>query len=183
MLLASGGDYSDLQQILMKLKEKRELDEIADDGNTFLEPKDYCKWLANLHFNKRMRVDPYWNSHLVAGVHSKTGEKYLGIVDLYGNTFEGKYLLTGVANYFCNSLLYDAVTDDLTLEKAKELIDNCFRVLYYRDKFQSDMIQLATITDDGEVTFEEPYRLESKWDYNYTKTKSNDELRDMRCPK
>ena len=179
-LLASSGDYADLQQILKKLKEKHDLDVIADDGHIFLEPKDYCKWLANLHFGKRMRVDPYWNSHIVAGIDSKTGEKYLGTVDMYGNTYEGKYLLTGLANYFCNSILYDHVTDDLTLEDAKKLMDKCFRALYYRDKFQSDVIQFVTITDDSEITFEEPYRLESKWDYHFTKHLTNDTTRDMR---
>ena len=179
-LLASTGDYSDLQMVLKKIKDKHDSDVIADDGHLFYEPKDYCKWLANMHFNKRMRVDPYYNSHIVAGIHSKTGEKFLGTVDVHGNNFEGEYLLTGIANYFCNSILADHVTPELTLEGAKELMNKCFTALYYRDKTQGDKIQLVTINDNSEVTFEDTYTLESKWDYNFTTKMTNDETRDMR---
>ena len=179
-LLASSGDYADLQQILKKLKDKRDLDVINEDGEQFLEPKDYCKWLANLQFGKRMRVDPYWNNHIVAGIHSKTGEKFLGIVDMYGNNFEGKYLLTGIANYFCNAILEKEVDDNLSLEEAKRLMDKCFTTLYYRDKFQGDVVQYATISDSSEITLEEPHRLDSKWDYHFTKNLTNDTTRDMK---
>ena len=166
--------------LLKKIKAKYDSDVISDDGNQFYEPKDYCKWLANVHFNKRMRVDPYYNSHIVAGIHSKTGEKFLGTVDVHGNNFEGEYLLTGIASYFCNSILSDNVNADLTLEGAKELMNKCFTVLYYRDKTQGDKIQLVTIDNDSVVNFEDTYTLESKWDYHFTKSMTNDETRDIR---
>ena len=179
-ILASSGDYADLQKLLKELQNKNDLDVIAEDGHQFLQPKDYCKWLANVHFNKRMRVNPYFNSHIVAGINSQSGDKFLGVVDVYGNTFEGKYIITGLANYFCPAILESGVTDDLTLEGAKALMEKCFRVLYYRDKCQSDMIQYVTMNDQSVVTFEEPIRIESKWDYSFTTNMTNDHTRDMR---
>mmetsp|Transcript_4803 Transcript_4803/g.4542 ORF Transcript_4803/g.4542 Transcript_4803/m.4542 type:complete len:171 (+) Transcript_4803:208-720(+) len=166
--------------LLKKLKDKNDYDIIAEDGHQHYEPKDYCKWLANVHFNKRMRVDPYYNSHIVAGVDSKSGDKFLGTVDVHGNNFEGNYVLTGIANYFCNAILDGNVTDDLTLEGARELMTKCFTVLYYKDKSQGDKIQYVTIDTDSNVNFEDPVTLESKWDYHFTKHLTNDHTRDVR---
>ena len=92
IVLGSAGDYADLQKTLKMIEEKHELDEIAEDQFEFLGPKDYCKWLANLQFNKRMRVDPLYNSHIVAGLDKKSGETYLGTVDLYGNNYEAPFV-------------------------------------------------------------------------------------------
>ncbi len=178
--MASSGDFADLQMLLKKLKDKTDFDAYAEDQAQHYQPKDYCKWLANVHFNKRMRVDPYYNSHIVAGIDSNTGEKFLGTVDVYGNNFEGNYLLTGIANYFCNSILDGNVTEDLTLEGAKALMAKCFTVLYYRDKTQGDKIQFVTIDNDSNINFEDPHTIESKWDYHFTKNMTNDHTRDVR---
>lgn len=142
-LLGSTGDYSDLQQILKQLKDKHDLDAIAEDGFEFLGPKDYHKWLANLQFNKRMRVDPLWANHVVAGIDA-SGNKFLGTVDLYGNNYEADFICAGIANYFCKRILTEGMTDDLSRDDAIKLLKECFTVLFYRDKFQSDNIQIVS---------------------------------------
>ena len=182
VIIGSSGDYADLQQMLKKLKDKHDLDCISEDYQEFLGPKDYLKWLAAVQFNKRMRVDPFWNSHIVAGIDKETGEKYLGTVDIHGNNYEGNYLCTGIAAYFCKRILSEGVTEETTFEQAKEIINKCFTTLYYRDKFQSDNIELVTIEDGPNVTFHDPYTLESEWSYGFTVNKTNDQTRDMRYP-
>jgi hypothetical protein len=42
------------------------------------------------------------------------------------------------------------------------------------------MIQYVTMNDQSVVTFEEPIRIESKWDYSFTTNMTNDHTRDMR---
>ena len=65
--IASGGEYADFTEIVKKLKEKHEEDLISEDGFEFLTPKDYCTWLANLHYQRRNKGDPLWNNHIVGG--------------------------------------------------------------------------------------------------------------------
>ena len=48
--IASGGEYADFGEIVKLLKKKHDDDVIAEDGFEFLTPRDYCTWLAALHY-------------------------------------------------------------------------------------------------------------------------------------
>lgn len=84
-------------------------------------------------------MDPLYNSHVIGGVNPD-GSKYLASVDMYGNIYEGNHLVTGLAHYFCNVLLANEWKEDLDENGAKKLLEDCMRVLFYRDKMQSDRI-------------------------------------------
>lgn len=43
-------------------------------------------------------------------------------------------------------------------EEAKRLMEDCMRVLFYRDKKATDEIQIGKITKQG-VEIEKPYRI------------------------
>ena len=179
--LASGGELSDIQHIKKELDRKHERDCIAVDGHEFFQPKDYANFLARMHYQRRCKMDPLYNSHILGGINSITGEKYLATVDMHGNIYEGNHLVTGLANYFCNVLLANEWKEDIEENAARELLEKCLRVLFYRDKMASDRIQLAKITLEGGVQLCEPYQISSEWDLESFKTQFNNEkTRDMK---
>jgi len=79
-----------------------------------LKPRDYYNYLSRLNYQRRMKMDPLWTSTIIGGVDSKSGEPFLGSVDLYGTKIEAKYLLTGLSLYYGQVLMENAYTENLT---------------------------------------------------------------------
>lgn len=137
--IAVSGEMSDFQELLKIFKEKHDADVIENDGAEFLKPKDYFNYLSRVNYQRRMKMDPLWNGTILGGVR-KNGEVFLGMVDLYGTKIEGNFLLTGLAAHYCQVLMQNAWRPDLTEQEARTLIEECMRVLFYRDKKASDEI-------------------------------------------
>lgn len=144
--MATSGEMSDFQELTKILKEKYEADLIEGDGAAFLKPKDYFNFLSRLHYQRRMKMNPLWNGNIVGGVRKDNGEAFLGMIDLYGTKIEGNFLLTGLAAHYCQVLLQNAWHPNLSEADARKVIEDCMRVLFYRDKKASDTIQITTVT-------------------------------------
>ena len=62
--------------------------------------------------------------------------RFLGYVDLRGTTYRSSTIATGFGAHLAVPILRKRVEgreDDLTEEEAIEIINDCMRVLYYRD--------------------------------------------------
>ena len=150
-IIGSSGEYSDFQEIKRILEEKALEDNLYDGYNSFLGPKEFASYLAFISYQKRNKMNPYWNTTIVGGFDWE-GNPYLNSVDQYGTRYENNYLVSGFALYFAGPLLEHAVPKDvskLTKEKAIELIDDLFRVLFYRDANSSDRIYYGIIEKTG----------------------------------
>ena len=98
-------------------------------------------------------------------------------------------MATGYGGHLAVPLIRERWRSDLTEEEARQLMEDCMRVLFYRDCRASNkvrqpaqaqllwvwqdvleccaactQIQLAKVTSDG-VTVSEPYCLDTKWDF------------------
>lgn len=117
-------------------------------------------------YKRRTDMNPLWNSHVIGGVEPKTGKIFLGYVDLLGTTYESDSIATGFGAYLAQPLLRNAVEGkqepDMTEAQAAELLENCLRVLYYRDARSLDKVQYAKVTAEG-VTISEPTKVSSDW--------------------
>jgi 20S proteasome alpha/beta subunit len=60
------------------------------------------------------------------------------------------------------------------------VIEDVFRILFYRDKKAADEIQFCKITKANGVEIEKPYRFQSNWDSAFYKEKTNEFWRPMR---
>lgn len=127
-----------------------------------------------------MKADPLWNGSIIGGVSQTNGEVFLGMVDLYGTKVEGNFLLTGLAAHYCQVLMQNAWRPDLTEEEAKKVIEDCMKVMFYRDKKASDEIQITTITKDRGVQIHDPYRIEGEWQLQFFYEKTNEFWRPIR---
>lgn len=58
---------------------------------------------------------------------------FLGYVDLYGTSFTSNVAATGFGMHLAIPLLRKRWREDLTADEAKAILEDCQRVLYYRD--------------------------------------------------
>lgn len=177
--IACSGEMADFQELQKILKEKREGDEIENDGANFLKPKDYFNYLSRILYQRRMKMDPLWNGSIVGGVRQDNGEIFLGMVDLYGTKVESNFLITGLGAHFCQVLMQNAWKPDLTEAEARQLIEDCMRVMFYRDKKATDEIQITKVTRAG-VQIEPSYRITSEWNLEWFKNMTNEFWRPIR---
>jgi 20S proteasome subunit beta 7 len=59
--------------------------------------------------------------------------RFLGMTDLYGSMFEGDVLATGYGMHLAIPLLRKRAKVDMSFDDAKALLEDCMRVLFYRD--------------------------------------------------
>ena len=144
-----------------------------------MAPRDYFNFIANHNYRRRLKMDPLWCSTIVGGVRRETGESFLGMCDLYGTRVEGNFLLTGLSAHYCQVIMQNNWRPDMTEADARAVIEDCMRVMFYRDKKSLDNIQISTVTAAG-VTMHEPYRIESEWSLNWYMTQTNEKFRPLR---
>ena len=136
---------------------------MENDGACFLHPQDYFNWISRSQYQKRLKSDPIWVTCVVGGINRTTGESFLGSSDFHGTKIEANYIITGLGNAYCQVLLANKWRADMSYEEAKALIEDCMRVMFYRDKKAHDEIQISTITKEG-VQMGEKYRIEASSD-------------------
>jgi len=107
-------------------------------------------------------MNPFWNQLIFAGY--RDGQSFLGYVDLHGTGFEDYTLATGYGNYLARPILRNRVggRDDITEDEARKMLEDCMRVLFYRDARTIDKVQWAKATAKG-IEISEPYLIKTDW--------------------
>lgn len=160
-ILGIGGDLSDCDEVKRYIQQAVTREYCHDDGHG-LSPNAIHQYLARVMYNRRNKMDPFWNYIVVAGMKDK--EPFLGLVDLVGTHYKSEVIATGFGEYIGLPLLRKAYRPDITVEEAKKVIVEIMKVLFYRDARTIDRIQVATVsTTSADVS--EPFKLETKWDY------------------
>ncbi len=157
----------------------QERDEIANDGACFLSPRDYYNFIHNHNYRRRLKMDPLWCTTIVAGVSKASGEIFLGMSDLYGTHVEAPFLLTGLSAHYCQVLMQNAWRENMTEAEARSTIEDCMRVMFYRDKKALDGIQISSVTGAG-VTMHDPIKIDSQWSLDWYKNMTNEKFRPIR---
>jgi len=164
-VIGAGGDMSDFQYIQAILDELMIDEFTAADGHN-LGPAEIHEYLSQVMYARRSKMNPLWNSLIVGGVGAD-GKKFLSYVDLLGTTYSASTLATGYGAYIAQPILRASVEtkeDTLTEDQAREILDNCMRVLFYRDARSLNKYQIATITADGQ-RISEPIESATSWSF------------------
>ncbi|KAI8388204.1 nucleophile aminohydrolase [Radiomyces spectabilis] len=163
-VVGASGDLSDYQYIQHLLDSLMIKEHCNDDGHVMGTPHIY-EYLWRVMYNRRSKFNPLWNSLVVGGVNK--GEKFLGYVDLRGTTYQSTTIATGFGAHLAQPILRKRVEgreDDITEEEAITIMNDCMRVLFYRDARSMNKFQRAKITEAGvEVT--EPYSVDTNWSF------------------
>jgi len=179
-LIGAGGEYSDFQELMMTLDDLVRQDENANDGH-HLQPKEFFSYLTRVMYNRRNKFDPLFNQLVVAGVskvrdpttpNSYTNQVFLGTVDYNGTYFEDNTIATGYGAYIARPLLRKVYKPKMTEKEARDVLEDCMRVMYYRDARALNKVQFAKVAvrkteeaGSGELVLDiaAPVELKTEW--------------------
>ena len=158
-LVGASGEMSDYHAILRKL-EGLERDNLnANDGFEH-SPVEIYSYLRAVMYQARNKFNPLWNSLVVGGY--KDGKAFLGSVDLRGTAYEDDVIATGFGAHLALPIMRAKWHADLDEGEARALLEDCLRVLFYRDCRALDMVVLSKATADGTLV-SDPYKIETDW--------------------
>ncbi|EDK45930.1 Proteasome subunit beta type-7 [Lodderomyces elongisporus] len=152
------GDISDLQYIERLLDELEIEEEVydneADGANAFLRAPNVHEYLSRVMYNRRSKMNPLWNSIVVGGFDSER-KPFLKYVDLLGVTYHASTIATGFGSHLAIPLLRQLIPEDKDYVKvneteARKVVDDCMRVLFYRDARSGEQFSRVVITFDDE---------------------------------
>ena len=123
-------------------------------------------------------MDPLFNVTLVGGLDAQDN-KYLGYIDQYGTLLEGDWMVSGLAHYFCKVLLASYAKPDMSEKAAREILEQCMRILIYKDARNGEKIQICKITKKG-VEIEEPYTISTTWTHKQFVEETNEKIRSVK---
>jgi len=159
-LIGASGEISDFQSIIESLQSMHQSDVNQDDGYT-RTPSEFYNYLRSMMYQRRNKGNPLWNQILVAGYQQD--KPFLGYVDLIGTAYEEDFIATGFGAYLAIPLIREKWHPDLLEGEARALLEDCLRVLYYRDCRAINRIQIAKATESGTI-ISEPYQISSEWE-------------------
>ena len=146
VIVAAGGDHSDYQFILKMIQQKETEDFVMDDGAT-MPPSALHSWLTRVMYQRRSKVDPLWNNVIIAGY--RDGAAYLGACDLYGTQYEEDFTASGLGRHLAMPILRKAWREDMPEAEARALLEECMRVLFYRDTRASAQVTVGKVDASG----------------------------------
>ncbi|SPO32091.1 probable PRE4 - 20S proteasome subunit (beta7) [Ustilago trichophora] len=165
-LIGASGDMSDWQYAQHMLNKLITSEDVAADGHA-LTPTQIYAYLARVMYKRRSDINPLWNSFVLGGVDPKDGTPFLGYVDLLGTTFTSSTIATGFGMHLAQPLLRKMVEgreDTLEEAEAKEIMENCMKVLFYRDARSLNRFRVAKVTREG-CEISEPYSVPTSWGF------------------
>jgi 20S proteasome subunit beta 7 len=112
-------------------------------------------------YQRRNKSNPLWNQLLIAGY--KNGAGFLGQVDLIGTAYEENFIATGFGAYLAIPLIREKWSANMDEGEARSLLEDCLRVMFYRDCRASNRIQIAKASAEGTIV-SEPYELSHDWE-------------------
>ncbi|WVR03331.1 hypothetical protein IAU60_000322 [Kwoniella sp. DSM 27419] len=174
-LLGVAGDMADYQWLKKELDALlREEEALAlSDSHPSLSPRNIYELLSNLFYTRRSKMDPVWNAVLVGGWDKVKKESFLAYVDLLGTTYTAPTLATGFGAHLAQPLLREAYEGKagedgkgplLTKDEAEKVLEECMKVLFYRDARSINKFQIANITADG-ITISDSKTAETYWSF------------------
>ena len=158
-LVGASGEMSDFQSIMEMLDTMNQADVNQDDGYS-KTPAEIYSYLRAVMYQKRGKGNPFWNQLLIAGYRDSP---FLGYVDLIGTAYEENFIATGFGAYLAIPIIRERWTASMNEAEARTLLEDCLRVMFYRDCRASSRIQIAKATKTGTLV-SDPYELQTDWE-------------------
>lgn len=131
-----------------------------------LNAKNIHTYISKVLYKRRSDFNPLWNSILVAGFDNED-QPFLSLADLLGTTYSAPTLATGFGAHLAQPLLRKLVPEDensvpnVTKEQAVQAVQECLKVLWYRDARSTERYSIAIVTKDG-IDLKEDEKLEKQ---------------------
>lgn len=131
VVVGASGDMSDWQDIQHMLTRLIEKEALQNDGHKLMPSQVYA-YLSRTMYERRSKLDPYWNALVLGGFDTKQHKPFLGYVDLLGTTYQSSTIATGFGLHLAQPMLRKAVEGregELSEQEARALLEECMRVL------------------------------------------------------
>lgn len=166
-VIGFSGDISDMQYLSRHLTDLTLNESYSDPDDTAaprLNASNLHTYLTKLLYKRRSKFDPLWNALLVAGFDDD-GKPFLAASDLLGSSYSAPSLSTGIGSMLAQPIMRRHAPDDetaskLSKEEAVKVIEECMKVLFYRDARSLDTYSIAVVTKDG-VELKEDEKLQN----------------------
>lgn len=162
-VVGASGDLADFDAISRMLDDVIVENEEWADGFK-LRPKAVHTFLTRVLYNRRSKMNPLWNTVVVAGMGDGDQGPFLGYVDKIGVAYTDSTIATGYGAYIALPILRQAqeANPNMSQAEARELLVRCLKVMYYRDARSWNKYQIAVATAQG-VTISDPLQAETDW--------------------
>ena len=153
-------------QYLDRLLNSLDIRENYSSAGHTMNAKNLHTYLSKVMYKRRSDINPLWNQMLVAGLDGDD-TPFLSSVDLLGTTFSSPTLATGFGAHLAQPLLRKLAEEEsqvpnVTRDQAVKAVEECMKVLFYRDARSLDKYSIAVITKEGGVELKENVQIEGQ---------------------
>lgn len=165
-IAAFSGLLSDIQFLRKFIR-----DELESDDTRKMDPQGIHKMVQRILYSKRSQGRPMMVSVIVCGVNPKkngvfdvsdeTG-RMVGVVNSKGNFWFDSSVALSFSSNFVLPILRERNLDELCRDEAVALMEECFKILCYKDCRSTNRIQIA-IAEMGKVEIFDPHCIKTDW--------------------
>ena len=166
--VCANGDYADFQNVVSGLEATYQELLMDGEGDTF-GPLQVFTYLQRTLYHKRSKFEPALCTFVVIGVSKAPGSRpFLGVVDDIGTHWTADYAGTVFGQHMAVPILRSYIETKGTLPPTRDdaiaLLEECMRVLFYRECRTINRIQVTDASSTA-VVMSDPYVLPTQWEY------------------
>ncbi|KAK6106076.1 Proteasome subunit family protein [Brugia pahangi] len=167
VIIAFGGDHADFQW-LQNVIERQTYELKSHDPNADLSPKMLHGFLTSLLYYRRTRMNPLWNTLVVAGLQTQNDqlEPFIGVITSRGVAYRPKSVATGMGAMLLNQVIETEQRKNdgkLSKEQAIDILRKSLELSIYHDCVADNEFEISTVDKDG-VQLGVPEFIAGNWD-------------------
>lgn len=164
-LVIFSGLMSDIQYVLSFVKQELESD------NRKMDPQGIHKLIQRIIYSRRSEAKPLWISAIVCGTSKKDNSVFestdqngniIGAVNSKGNFWFDDCVSLNFSSNVVLPILRNKNLESLSRNEAISLMEECFRILCYKDCRSTNRIQIGISSASGTEIFK-PYCIKTEW--------------------
>lgn len=165
--ICCSGDYADFGEMY------RQLDDIVQGSRMEANvseptPNQLFNFMHRTVYHQRNEFEPFMCKFVFVGVDESTKESFVGVCDSVGTRWTDECAASGMAAYNCLPLMRRALEmkkgQKLTKDEAMAVIQDCCRVIFYRECRAINRFQIADATAE-KVLISDPFIVETNFEF------------------
>lgn len=164
--ICCSGDYADFNKMFGELSDQIEGSRM-EVGIRDPKPQALFSYLHRTVYHARNQFDPFMCKFIFAGVDPVTKQSLIGAVDSVGTKWTDGCAASGMAAYNALPLMrraLESTNGSLTRDQAMAVIEDCCRIIFYRECRAINRFQVADIRADG-VTINDPKVMDTNFEF------------------
>ncbi|MFH4982281.1 hypothetical protein AB6A40_008990 [Gnathostoma spinigerum] len=167
VVVAFGGDVADFQW-LQNVIERQVCNLRALDSSAEMSPRMLHGYLTSLLYYCRTRMNPVWNTLIVAGMQLEDGNlvPFIGVITPRGVAYHTKSVVTGLGAMLLNEAVETEsrkLGPSMTKDQTVQMLRKCLELSVYHDCVTDTEFEISTVDQNG-VTLGKPEVITGNWE-------------------